>query len=115
MDHDADKGADAGEHQEGYSDGDNMDESPVKRPRTVLIPDPVTPLPTVTWKKTAVQKKKAELELVAAKAAERLAKGKAKMLKAAENAAKAAQILENMQEKERVKEEARVANQGRSR
>ena len=91
--HDADKGADAGEHQEGYSDGDNMDESPVKRPRTVLIPDPVTPLPTVTQKMTAAQKKQAELELMAAKAAERLVKEKAKMLKAAENVVKAAQIL----------------------
>ena len=39
MAHDVDKGADAGECQEGYSDGDNMDESPVKRSRTVLIPD----------------------------------------------------------------------------
>ena len=96
--------------QEGYSDGDNMDELPVKRPRTVLIPDPVMPFPTVTQKKTAAQRKKAELELVAAKAAERLAKEKVKMLKAAENAVRAVQILENMQEKERAKEEARVVN-----
>ena len=48
MAHNADKGADAGKCQEGYSDGDNMDESPVQRPRTVLIPDPIMPLQTVT-------------------------------------------------------------------
>ena len=63
------------------SDEDDMDESPVKRPRTAVIPDPVTPLPTVTWKLAAVQKKKAEQEKVPTKAAERLGKEKAKMSK----------------------------------
>ena len=48
MDCDADNGADTGKCTEGYSDEEDGDESPVKRSRTILIPDPVTPLPAAT-------------------------------------------------------------------
>ena len=109
MDCDADNGADTGKCTEGYSDEEDGDELPVKRSRTILIPDPVTPLPAATQKLTAMQKKKAKQERVATKAAEKLAKQKVKLSKVAEKAAKAAQLLAKMQEKDREKEEARAA------
>ena len=45
---DADNGADTGKCLKGYSDEEDVDESPVKRSRTILIPDPATPLPAIT-------------------------------------------------------------------
>lgn len=39
--HDADNGADTGECMEDYSDENGVDESPIKRPRTVSLPDPM--------------------------------------------------------------------------
>jgi hypothetical protein len=84
---------------------DEEDQSPTKKPRKVVIPDPVTPVAARLRRPTAVEKHDMERAKWAAKEAERLAKEEAKVKKAAERQAKA-QAKE--EERERKAEEKRV-------
>lgn len=88
------------EPEETYSD-DGDDQSPIKKARTVIVPDPVTPVPPAARKLTAMQKREVEKVRLAAKEAEQAAKEDAAAKKVAEREAKA-----KAKEDEKIKKKA---------
>ena len=88
---------------EGYSDSDN-DESPIKKARTVIIPDPVTPVVPVARKPTQRQKQEEKQAKDTAKEAAAVLKQELATKKAAERQEKEQAKAD---EKSRKKEDVR--------